>query len=124
LSSYVITKDADAGVVSLADGTTFHGDVIVAADGIRSAMRPFILGENGVPQTTGESAYRTLLRLEDLQAVDCGLLEDGVIGPTIHVVKGPRRKIVAYPCRGEKMLNIAAMIRTSTLVRPRRESLR
>jgi hypothetical protein len=90
---------------------SFRGDVVVAADGIRSNARPFIIGEEPTPEVSGESAYRMLLRQEDLQAINHSLLKDGVIPPTIHLVTAPQRQIIIYPIRERTLLNIAAFVR-------------
>jgi hypothetical protein len=73
-------------------------------------MRPFILGEHIEPQPSGEAAYRMLLRLEDLQELHPAMLENGAISRTMHMVKGPQKKIIAYPIRGNTLLNVAAFV--------------
>jgi hypothetical protein len=85
--------------------------VVVGADDIRSTIRSFIVGDSVNPQPAGESAYRLLIRKEDLQAIGHGLLDNGGISKTVHMVKGQQRKIIAYPVRGCQLLNIAAFIR-------------
>jgi hypothetical protein len=85
--------------------------VIIAADGVRSNARPFIIDEDVTPEPSGESAYRMLIRLEDLQAINHPLLENGQIPPTLHQVRGPQRKLIAYPIRGGSVLNFIAFVR-------------
>jgi 2-polyprenyl-6-methoxyphenol hydroxylase-like FAD-dependent oxidoreductase len=101
----------DEGLAVTADGTEYRGDVVIAADGIRSNVRPFIVDEDVWPQPSGESGYRMMLRLEDLQAINSELLENGAIVPTVHMVKGPERKIIAYPSRGGQLFNCVAYVR-------------
>jgi salicylate hydroxylase len=80
-------QDPYAGVVTLTDGPTLAGDVVVAADGIRSNARPFVLGADApVAEPTGESAYRWLIPLEDLRAMDSEMLQDDALPPIACIV--------------------------------------
>jgi hypothetical protein len=74
-------------------------------------VRPFVIDEEATPEISGESAYRFLLRHEDLQAVNHPILEDGKIPPTMHVAIAPHRQIVAYPIRDYTLLNVVAYVR-------------
>ncbi|KAF9885047.1 hypothetical protein FE257_000778 [Aspergillus nanangensis] len=68
-SSRVISCDVDAGAVTLDDGSTATADLVIAADGIKSKMRRFVLGrdQNAIP--TGISAYRFMIPMEELEAI-------------------------------------------------------
>ena len=58
----------DSGVrVTLANGSTEEGDLVVGADGIRSVVRSSVLGD-GPPRYSGATAWRTVVPL------DAGLL--------------------------------------------------
>jgi hypothetical protein len=74
-------------------------------------VRPFVVDEEVTPEVSGESAYRFLLRQEDLQAVNHPILEDGKIPPTMHIVVAPLRQIIAYPIRNYTLLNVVAFVR-------------
>jgi salicylate hydroxylase len=101
----------DAGLITTVDGTSFYGDAIVCADGMHSRSRSFILGDDVRSEPSGESAYRFLVRREDLQAINHPMLVNGCIPGSLTMVNGPGRKLVAYPVRGGTVLNVAAYIR-------------
>jgi salicylate hydroxylase len=104
-------QDAEAGLVTVENGTAFSANVVIGADGIRSDMRSFF-PDAITPQPYGESIYRMLLHAKDMPA-DHPILVDGKISKTIHLVKGPNRKIIAYPCRNGELMNLAAYVRKS-----------
>jgi salicylate hydroxylase len=104
-----VYQDAEAGTVTVENGTTFSADVVIGADGIRSNMRPFVV-ESDSPKPSGESGYRMLINAKDLPA-DHPLVVDGKVANNLHIVKGPNRKIVAYPIRGCELLNLVAYVR-------------
>ena len=62
-----ISADADAASVRFADGTEAEGNLIVAADGLRSAVRKFVFPE-AAPAYAGYVAWR-------------GLVEEGALSP-------------------------------------------
>jgi salicylate hydroxylase len=113
--SHIGPQNADTGVVELFNGETLQGDVVIAADGIRSNVRRFVLGKEVTPEPSGESAYRMLIQVEDLQAVNHLVLEDGNLPATMHVVFAPKRQIVAYPIREGRFLNVVAFVRECTI---------
>jgi hypothetical protein len=84
--------------------------VIIGADGIRSNIRVIVTGTELTPQPSGESLYRLLVHAKDLP-IKHPLLVDGKIAKTMHMVKGPQRKIIAYPIRNGDILNLAAYVR-------------
>lgn len=49
--------DTEAGVI--ANGQKFVGDVILAADGVRSTGRTIVLGQEDKPKSSGYAIYRT-----------------------------------------------------------------
>ena len=106
LDSRVTAADAEAGTVTLADGTVHHADLIIAADGYHSVMKEVVLGEaapTGTP--TGLDAFRFLIQTKDMldepQTVE--FLSRKFEGPTI--LANPHRPtsdshLVWYDCRG------------------------
>jgi 2-polyprenyl-6-methoxyphenol hydroxylase-like FAD-dependent oxidoreductase len=108
-------QDPYVGVVTLTDDRTLAGDDVVAADGIRSNARPFVLGADApVAEPTGESAYLWLMLLEDMRAMDSEMLQDDALPPTACIVREPMCKLVVYPIRGGTVLNFLACIREYT----------
>jgi salicylate hydroxylase len=106
-------QDAEAGKVTTVGGSTFSANAIVCADGIHSRTREFVLDERVDPVASGASAYRMLIRAEDLQAIDHPMLVDGRLPPIMSMVGDVDHKLVAYPIRGGTLLNIVAYIRES-----------
>ena len=106
-----IYQDPEAGVVTTQDGNGHTADVIIGADGIRSGVRPFVVPGHKGAEPTGESAYRFMLTVEDLRSINHPLLVDGQIPHQVQLVVGPKRKIIAYPCRGGSVINCVAYVR-------------
>ena len=95
----------DGVVVTTADGRTFSGQCLVAADGFRSLFRAKLVGD-GEPRPTGYAALRTIVPMTELK-VD--IPRDSVVlwgGPGYHVIH--------YPLRHSSQFNIVAVFRTST----------
>ena len=95
----------DRVAVTKADGRTFSGAAIVAADGFRSLFRAKLIGD-GEPRPTGYVAFRTIVPMAALKADvarDCSALWGG---PGMHLVH--------YPLRRASEFNIVAVFRTPT----------
>ncbi|KAL5440447.1 hypothetical protein PMIN06_009648 [Paraphaeosphaeria minitans] len=67
LSSEVATAEMD-GTIVLKDGSVHTADLIVAADGLKSALQSIVSKEAGPPRATGLSAFRFLLDTKVLKA--------------------------------------------------------
>ncbi|KAK6343836.1 hypothetical protein TWF696_007492 [Orbilia brochopaga] len=93
--------------VQLASGEWISGDVVIAADGVKSFVREQIAKRKGYQNgtmSTGDAAYRILIS-EDRMKGDqkaLGLLR-GVTGSRWM---GPGGHIMAYPLRSNKMYNM------------------
>jgi 2-polyprenyl-6-methoxyphenol hydroxylase-like FAD-dependent oxidoreductase len=95
----------DSVSVTTADGRSFSGAAIVAADGVRSLFRQKLIGD-GDPRPIGYVAHRTIVPIAELKVDvprDCVALWGG---PGLHVVQ--------YPLRHNTLFNIVAVFRTST----------
>ena len=95
----------DSVAVTTADGRTFSGAALVAADGVRSLFRAKLIGD-GEPRPIGYVAHRTIVPMTELKADvprDCVVLWGG---PGFHIVH--------YPLRHNALFNIVAVFRTST----------
>jgi 2-polyprenyl-6-methoxyphenol hydroxylase-like FAD-dependent oxidoreductase len=94
----------DSVAVTTADGRTFSGAALVAADGFRSLFRAKLVGD-GEPRAIGYAAHRTIVPMAQLKADvprDCVVLWGG---PGCHIVH--------YPLRHGSQFNIVAVFRTS-----------
>ena len=94
----------DSVAVTTADGRTFSGDALVAADGVRSLFRAKLIGD-GEPQPIGYVALRTIVPMAELKADvprDCVVLWSG---PGLHIVH--------YPLRHGSEFNIVNVFRTA-----------
>jgi 2-polyprenyl-6-methoxyphenol hydroxylase-like FAD-dependent oxidoreductase len=58
-----VAQDAQGVTVSLADGSTEHGDLVVGADGLHSKVRTVLLGD-GPPRYSGYTAWRGIVPLD------------------------------------------------------------
>ncbi len=95
----------DGVAVTTADGRTFSGAALVAADGVRSLFRAKLVGD-AEPRPIGYAAHRTIVRMTELKADvprDCVVLWGG---PGFHIVH--------YPLRHNALFNIVAVFRSST----------
>ncbi len=78
----------DTGVtLTLADGTTAQGDILVGADGIHSTVRAQLFGKE-LPRYTGNVAWRGLVPAERVAHLN--------LGSVVGVWMGPNRSIVQY----------------------------
>src|SRR6202044_2382656 len=76
--------------VTTADGRSFVGTALFAADGVRSLFRAKLIGD-GEPQPIGYVALRTIVPMAELKADvprDCVVLWSG---PGLHIVHYPLR---------------------------------
>lgn len=83
------------------DGGTAEGDVVVAADGIRSRLRG-VVGPVETPRYTGQVAWRGLIPAETLPR--------GAARPQATVWVGPGRHLVSYPVRRGELVNVVAVL--------------
>jgi 3-hydroxybenzoate 6-monooxygenase len=95
----------DSVAVTTADGHTFAGPALVAADGFRSLFRAKLIGD-GEPRPIGYVALRTIVPMAELKA---DVPRDSVV-----LWAGPGMHIVQYPLRHGTEFNIVAVFRTST----------
>jgi 3-hydroxybenzoate 6-monooxygenase len=108
LSDAMVNAYEDRGervVVTTADGRSFLGEALVAADGFRSLFRESLIGD-GDPRLSGYAAFRTIVPMAKV----------GADVPRTQVVLwgGPGCHIVQYPLRHGTEFNIVAVFRTST----------
>jgi salicylate hydroxylase len=81
-------------------GTAVPAEIVIAADGLRSAVRAAWLN-GSPPRFTGHVAWRALIEAERLPAE--------LVPAVARVTMGPGRHIVTYPLRGGRLVNVVAV---------------
>jgi salicylate hydroxylase len=84
-----------------ADGGKTTGDVLIGADGIHSAIRHQLWGEDAV-RFTGIFAWRGVIPMERLPARLCKPVSTNWVGPGRHVVQ--------YPLRRFRLMNLVGVV--------------
>ena len=95
-----VRNEQQQAVLTLADGSESAFDIIVGADGIKSAVRESLFGAES-PRFTGNVCWRGTVSADALPA--------GLFSPDIHVWIGPGGHIVNYYLRGGKLVNFVAI---------------
>jgi salicylate hydroxylase len=91
-----VTQTADQAVLNFADGSSAVADVVIGADGIRSAVRTSLYGPDA-PRFTGHICWRGL--------VPSSALPKGLIEPDMTAWLGPNGTIVHYYVRRGELVN-------------------
>jgi salicylate hydroxylase len=91
-----VSERADRAVLSFADGSEAEADVVIGADGIRSAVRASLFGPDA-PRFTGHIVWRGL--------VPTASLPKGLIAPDMTAWFGPKGTVVHYYVRGGEIVN-------------------
>ncbi|GJD64482.1 FAD-dependent oxidoreductase [Methylobacterium frigidaeris] len=87
-------------------GETFSADLIIGADGVRSAVRGALF-EAGDLRWTGHQCYRALVPTD-------GVVDD--VNPDSTFWMGPNAHVVTYYVKGGRMVNIVAVTEASEWV--------
>jgi salicylate hydroxylase len=98
-----VTQTADCATLSFADGRTARADIVIGADGIRSAVRESLFGPDA-PRFTGHIVWRGL--------VPAGSLPKGLIEPDMTAWFGPNGTVVHYYVRRGELVNWIAHFET------------
>ena len=103
LSSEVVEASIDASIV-LRDGSNHKADLVVAADGLHSAVKDFVVKDAIQPTATELSAFRFLIdtcKLRESDSISAILDRKGpeatLLADTTETTK--ERHIIWYPCR-------------------------
>ncbi|MFF1408493.1 3-hydroxybenzoate 6-monooxygenase [Streptomyces sp. NPDC058289] len=94
-------QDPSGVTVSTAEGRTFSGDLLVGADGIRSAIRDQLVGD-GDPRICGHTIYRSVIPLRKVP--------EDLRWNAVTLWAAPGWHFVHYVIGGGKYLNLAATI--------------
>lgn len=98
-----VASRTDGTALHLEDGEVIEADMVIGADGIRSALRGTML-EAEAPRFTGQVAWRGLVPAERLA--------DNTIGPDATVWAGPGQHLVTYYVRGGTLINFVGVLET------------
>ncbi|KAI5306224.1 hypothetical protein KEM56_001773, partial [Ascosphaera pollenicola] len=108
LGSRIATYGFDKATACLADGTRIIGDVLVAADGIKSTARKQLLESLGevdaAAEPTGDATYRIMIPRERM--LDDPELRELIESPTATRWIGPNRHVMAYPIKNHELFNV------------------
>ena len=96
------SQTADKAVVSFANGESFEADLVVAADGINSALQPFVV-EPSPPEYSGFRAYRGLVSRDCLESWP---------DDTHQVWMGEGKHFMVFPVRSGTLLNYVGFVPT------------
>ncbi|ROV90349.1 hypothetical protein VMCG_09711 [Cytospora schulzeri] len=105
LNSKVDAYDTDTGSVVLSDGNTFQGDLVVAADGVKSLARSLVSPSGrGVPKYTGYSVYRATVDVEKMRKSHetSWVLKQ----PNLNLWIGDERHVMTYCIAGGQSFNM------------------
>lgn len=94
-------ESAEGVTLKLTDGTQVKGDVLIGADGIKSAIRTQILGETPVSYT-GDIAWRAIVPVERLPK--------DIMQRVSTVWCGPKKHAVMYYLRTGKLMNFVGLV--------------
>jgi salicylate hydroxylase len=86
LGHAVTAVDAEAGTLTLDDGTVVGGDVVVGADGVHSTVRDAVAGPGTGPVYSGTSAFRGLVPVDALPGLPDPHAIQFWAGPDAHLL--------------------------------------
>ncbi|MDF2114437.1 FAD-dependent monooxygenase [Roseiarcaceae bacterium H3SJ34-1] len=100
-----VRNESDCAVAAFSDGSSIEADLIVGADGIRSAARKSLFGADA-PRFTNNICWRSVVPFENGPDYD-------LVGPYNSIWFGPNGHVVTYYVRGGKAVNIIACLEST-----------
>lgn len=100
-------EDEDRVTLHFADGVSAQGDLLIAADGLKSVIRGQMFGA-AVATYTGDAAWRLTVPIEKLAP-------EGQLERAMSVFVGPGKHAVCYYLRGGKLLNFVGCVETNDI---------
>lgn len=110
VSCRVVSSNCESGTVTLESGEELEADLIVAADGIRSNMRKYVVGEVE-PVATGLSAYRLVVASEVLEKEApefCQRINPRA--PFTSMVFAHNCRMIMGPCRDGSVYSVVGLV--------------
>lgn len=98
-----VETGGNGGRARFADGTEIDADLIVGADGIRSAVRQSLFGRDA-PRFTGSVCWRGLVPLD--------AFPPGLISTDLTLYMGPRSHVIHFMVRRGTLINFVAHVET------------
>lgn len=107
LASRVKRLDAEKATITLENGTEYHGDLVIGADGVHSRARASVPGGDLTAFDSGKSAFRFLIPTDSLKS-------DTQTWPlakpsTLSMWIGEDRRVIMYPCINNTMMNFVCI---------------
>ena len=95
--------------LTLENGDTFKGDVIVGADGVHSLARSKLPGASGIKTfSSGKNAFRFLLKRKDAQE-DPETYSLAMEYSSVDMWDSSEKRVVIYPCANNEILNFVCI---------------
>jgi 2-polyprenyl-6-methoxyphenol hydroxylase-like FAD-dependent oxidoreductase len=103
----VCFEETAAGIrLHFAEGSSAKGDLLIGADGVKSAVRAQIAGADHAVYT-GDAAWRITIPTDQLP--------DDFMGQVMSVWMGPGAHVVCYYLRGGALLNFVGLVETEEI---------
>ncbi|KAL0938168.1 FAD binding domain protein [Colletotrichum truncatum] len=110
LGRRVDAVDFNEALVTMNDGSTVHGDVVLLADGLWSTIRDEFAGREHAPLATGDMAYRLSIHADEIDGPYRNELQEFISQPALNIWLGPSSHVVGYSLRGGKILNLVFLM--------------